>query len=132
MKRGILIGLTMVMLSISPVRAESDQQTKMKTCNADAKQQNLTGDARKTFMQACLSGSQDKAAKLAPSAKAGSKNEPAKSDAEKTSSTDLNKEGKPLTAQQQRMKDCNAEAKAKALKGEPRKVFMKSCLSDKA
>lgn len=36
---------------------------------------------------------------------------------------------KPLTAQQQKMKDCNAEAKAKALKGADRKTFMKSCLS---
>lgn len=36
---------------------------------------------------------------------------------------------KPLTAQQQRMKDCNAEAKSKELKGQARKDFMKVCLS---
>ena len=36
---------------------------------------------------------------------------------------------KPLTAQQQKMKDCNAEAKTKALKGADRKAFMKTCLS---
>lgn len=36
---------------------------------------------------------------------------------------------KPLTAQQQRMKDCNAKAKADALKGDARKAFMKKCLS---
>ena len=36
-------------------------------------------------------------------------------------------------AQQQVMKDCNAEAKTKALKGADRKAFMKTCLSgDKA
>lgn len=131
MKRGILIGLAMVTFSISPVWAESDQQTRMKTCNADAKQQNLTGDARKAFMQTCLSGSKDKAPTSDTPAKAATKTDSAKSEAAKSSSTDMNKEGKPLTAQQQRMKDCNAEAKAKELKGEPRKVFMKSCLSNK-
>ena len=33
------------------------QQDKMTQCNADATQQNLSGDARKAFMQKCLSGS---------------------------------------------------------------------------
>ena len=32
-------------------------------------------------------------------------------------------------AQRQRMKDCNTEAKTKALKGQDRKDFMKTCLS---
>lgn len=32
------------------------------------------------------------------------------------------------TAQQNKMKSCNAEAKAKDLKGDERKVFMSSCL----
>lgn len=35
-------------------------------------------------------------------------------------------------AQQERMKSCNKEAKAKSLKGDERKAFMKSCLSGKA
>ena len=39
------------------------------------------------------------------------------------------KTGKPLTDQQQKMKDCNAEAKTKSLKGDDRKAFMKTCLS---
>jgi hypothetical protein len=38
---------------------------------------------------------------------------------------------KELTPQQQKMKDCNADAKAKALKGADRKTFMKECLSAK-
>lgn len=132
MKRGVLIGLIMGCLS-APVLAETDQQTKMKNCNADAKQQNLTGDKRKAFMQTCLASSKDNSTNSetkAASATAKSKIESAKSDAAKPSS-DLNKEGKPLTAQQQRMKNCNAEAKAKELKGDPRKAFMKSCLSNK-
>lgn len=36
---------------------------------------------------------------------------------------------KGLTPQQQRMKDCNAQAKG--MKGDERKTFMSSCLSTK-
>jgi hypothetical protein len=39
------------------------------------------------------------------------------------------KPAKTLTSQQQKMKDCNAEAKTKTLKGDERKTFMKGCLS---
>lgn len=39
------------------------------------------------------------------------------------------KPAKELTPQQQKMKDCNVEAKTKALKGADRKTFMKGCLS---
>ena len=38
------------------------------------------------------------------------------------------KSGKPLTTQQARMKSCNAQAKADALKGDARKAFMSTCL----
>lgn len=38
------------------------------------------------------------------------------------------KAGKPLTAQQQRMKNCNAEAKEQSLKGDERRAFMSTCL----
>jgi len=122
MKRGILIGLMMAAFSTSGAWAEGDQQTRMKTCNADAKQQNLAGDARKAFMKTCLSGSSEKTATPATPAVPASPASPAMG---------MNKEGKPITAQQQRMRDCNAEAKTKELKGDPRKAFMKSCLSNK-
>jgi hypothetical protein len=36
---------------------------------------------------------------------------------------------KAKTAQQQKMTDCNAEAKTEKLAGEKRKAFMKTCLS---
>jgi hypothetical protein len=39
--------------------------------------------------------------------------------------------GKPMNSQQQRMKMCNADAKAKKLDGADRQAFMKSCLSGK-
>lgn len=35
-------------------------------------------------------------------------------------------------AQYQKMKDCNAEAKVRALKGDERKKFMSSCLKGKS
>jgi hypothetical protein len=47
-------------LSAAPPPAATtlnSQQQKMKTCNADAKTQALTGDARKQFMSNCLKGS---------------------------------------------------------------------------
>ena len=75
------------------------QQTKMKTCSADAKTQALTGDARKTFMKSCLSS----AGASAPAAKT-------------------------LTPQQQKMVDCNKQAKAKSLTGADRKTFIATCL----
>src|SRR5262249_22605288 len=36
-----------------------------------------------------------------------------------------------LTPQQERMKECNADASGKALKGADRSAFMKTCLSGK-
>jgi hypothetical protein len=44
--------------------------------------------------------------------------------------TCLSKKGVKLSnSQQQRMKDCNAEATTKSLSGDSRKAFMKTCLS---
>ena len=39
----------------APSDAQKAQQDKMKTCNAQAKTQTLSGDARKSFMKTCLS-----------------------------------------------------------------------------
>lgn len=132
MKTGILIGLMMAVFSTSSAWAEGDQQTRMKTCNADAKKQSLAGEARKTFMKTCLSNSGPKAtlAEAATQAEAATPAVPATPASPAAKEAD--KGNKPLTAQQQRMKDCNAEAKTKELKGDPRKAFMKSCLSNKA
>jgi hypothetical protein len=38
---------------------------------------------------------------------------------------------KPLSSSQQRMKDCNAQAREQVLSGDKRKAFMRSCLSNK-
>lgn len=88
-------------------KAPSAQQSKMKTCNADAKTKDLKGDERKAFMKDCLSAKPAEAAPAAPAA------------------------GNAGTTQQSKMKTCNADAKTKALKGDERKAFMKDCLSAK-
>ncbi len=90
---------TLLMTTAVSASALTAQQGKMSTCNAQAKEQTLSGDARKTFMKTCLSS-----APAAPAAK-------------------------ELTPQQQKMTSCNADAKTKALKGADRKAFMKTCLS---
>jgi hypothetical protein len=45
-------------------QGQNAQQDKMKTCNAQAQTQSLSGDARKSFMKTCLSGQPAAAPKL--------------------------------------------------------------------
>jgi hypothetical protein len=123
MKKSIVIGMMMAAFTAAGAWAETSQQDRMKSCNEDAGKKNLSGDARKNFMKSCLSGAATDA-KPAAAKTAG----PAKPAATGPAAT---KEEKALTPQQQRMQDCNAEAKAKDMKGDPRKAFMKSCLSNK-
>jgi hypothetical protein len=40
----------------APSPAQLAQQQRMATCNADASQRNLKGDARQSYMSGCLSG----------------------------------------------------------------------------
>jgi hypothetical protein len=55
-----------LLLSMS-VDAQNAQQEKMKTCNAQAKEQSLSGAARQSFMKTCLSNQPAAAAsKLTP------------------------------------------------------------------
>jgi psiF repeat-containing protein len=81
-----------------PALADNTQQTKMTTCNADAKTKGLTGDDRKAYMKTCLSAAGASA------------------------------DSKPLNSQQQKMKSCNADAKTKGLTGDDRKAYMSTCL----
>jgi hypothetical protein len=56
MKKIMLIGAMAGLLLATGAWAETAQQGRMKSCNADAARQNLSGDARKAFMKSCLSG----------------------------------------------------------------------------
>jgi uncharacterized membrane protein len=52
----VAVGAALAVLPGPTVFAETNsQQEKMKTCNADAKAKNLSGDERKSFMKTCLS-----------------------------------------------------------------------------
>ncbi len=51
-RAGIICSLLIAAL---PAYADNVQQTKMKSCNADASQKQLKGDDRKSFMKTCLS-----------------------------------------------------------------------------
>ena len=48
--------LFVAMTALAPASADTPQQERMKTCNAEAGSQKLSGDALKTFMSDCLSG----------------------------------------------------------------------------
>ena len=52
-------------LSVGVAHAETAQQSKMKTCNADPKAKELKGDERKAFMKECLSAKKEEPAKPA-------------------------------------------------------------------
>jgi hypothetical protein len=53
----VALGLAMVAGSVyaADAKAPTAQQSKMTTCNADAKTKDLKGDERKAFMKSCLS-----------------------------------------------------------------------------
>lgn len=98
MLRRMVAVLALTALAL-PAFANTPQQEKMKTCNADAAAKKLDGEERKKFMSECLSAKAE------------------------------GKPAKELTPQQQKMKDCNAEAKKEKLKGDARKKWMSECLS---
>src|SRR5271168_3755855 len=54
MKSLLTVSMALLLVSVC-AQAQNSQQTKMTTCNAQAKDQNLSGDARKSFMKTCLS-----------------------------------------------------------------------------
>jgi hypothetical protein len=65
MKRLILPIIAVLSLGVTATSASAatSQQTKMKTCNAEAKEKALKGDERKAFMKQCLSAKKDDGAK---------------------------------------------------------------------
>ena len=64
MKATMLITAAALLLLSMSVEAQNAQQDKMKDCNAQAKTQTLSGDARKSFMKTCLSNQPADAPKL--------------------------------------------------------------------
>ncbi|MGA8862957.1 MAG: PsiF family protein [Gallionella sp.] len=103
-------------VAVSAPAFAGSQQDKMRGCNAEAKADNLKGAERKAFMSKCLKKDYVLKADAAKgAAKADTKAAAGAADSGKTK-------------QQDKMKSCNADAKAKGLKGAERKAFMSSCL----
>lgn len=104
----LLIALCLTLAAGSAIakdeKAITPQQEKMKSCNKEAGDKGLKGDARKAFMKDCLG------------------HKPAVEAADK----------KSVTPQQQKMRDCNKQASEKSLKGKDRKAFMSECLKGDA
>jgi hypothetical protein len=108
MKKLIALACLGFAFAVSVPAFAGAQQEKMKGCNAEAKADGLKGDERKAFMSKCLKKDYVLKSEAKPTAGAAAPS------------------GK-LT-QQEKMKSCNADAKAKNLKGDERKKFMSSCL----
>ncbi|MBV6754611.1 phosphate starvation-inducible protein PsiF [Pseudomonas chlororaphis] len=119
----LLIGL----LLCSQGFAATAQQSKMSTCNADAKTQNLAGDARKAFMSNCLKAAPAAAAATPAATPAMT---PAATPAMPASKAAAVAPAKVLTPQQQKMKDCNAN-RPQGLKGDAYKTYISTCLKKK-
>ena len=119
------------MAGASPAKAPTEQQSRMKSCNADPKAKALKGDERKKFMSECLSADAKPAATAQQNkmttCNADPKAKTLKGDERKAFMKTCLSDGHAMT-QQDRMKACNADPKAKAAKGDERKKFMSECL----
>ena len=114
MKKLIALACLGFAVVISAPAFAGAQQEKMKGCNVEAK--GMKGDERRAFMSKCL--------KKDYSLKAAAASDAAKPEAKPVASA-----AAPVK-QQDKMKSCNADAKTKALKGEERRAFMKTCLKN--
>lgn len=106
------------------------QQQKMSDCSKDAHAKDLKGAEYKSYMSTCMKTT----AATATTAPAAT---PAAADAAKPADkTNANKDSKWVAVggpkganpQQEKMKACAADAKAKGLKGADRRTFMSTCL----
>lgn len=111
MKKLIALACLGFSVSVSTPVFAGAQQDKMRGCNAEAKADTLKGDERKAFMSKCLK-----------------KDYALKSDATAKPDDKAAVSAAAPVKQQDKMKNCNADAKTKALKGDERKAFMKTCL----
>ena len=124
MKKLITLASLAFVFAVSTPSFASSQQDKMKGCNQEAK--GMKGDERKAFMSKCLKKDYVLKSAAAPAAPAADKKAAAPAADAKPAAG-----AAPVSAkakQQDKMKSCNADAKAKALKGDERKKFMSSCL----
>jgi hypothetical protein len=123
MKKLIALACLGFVFAVSTPAFAGAQQDKMKGCNKEAKEGGMKGDERKAFMSKCLK--KDYVLKSAAPAAEKKEAAPAKAGDKPTASAAA---PSAKAKQQDKMKSCNSDAKAKALKGDERKKFMSSCL----
>ncbi len=112
------IAVLLAVAVFAPFSAQAGvQQDRMKDCSKQYKEQNIPKNQHRAFMSQCLKKDAGSAA------------------AAKSTSVPAAPAAAPVTAkasQQNKMKECNANAKSQSLKGAARKDFMKNCLSGSA
>ena len=122
MKKLITLACMGFAFAVSTPAFAGAQQEKMKGCNEEAK--GMKGDERKALMSKCLKKDYVLKSEAAPAAAPDKKT--AKAETKPAASAAV-PAAEPVK-QQDKMKACNADAKAKDLKGDERKKFMSSCL----
>jgi hypothetical protein len=119
--RAVAVAFAVAVLSASALAADAakkeltPQQQRMGACAHENK--GKKGDEYKAGMKECLKSKKDAGA-AAPAPKAATATPAATTTAAATAAG----------SQKDKMKNCNAEAKTKALKGADRKAFMSTCL----
>ncbi len=107
----------------APANTLTPQQQKMSDCAKDAHAKSLQGDDYKTYMSTCMKAAPAATTPAAATATTTTAAKPA--DASKTNN---DSEWVATNPQQQKMKACASDAKAKGLKGPDRRTYMSTCL----
>ncbi len=101
-------------------KPKTPQQQKFADCAHLSK--GMKGDEHTKFMSVCLSGKTHEM-------KVQAANEAHSTKEEETKEIEIKKKStSAMTAQREKMKACNSEAKSKNLTGDERKTFMSECL----
>ncbi len=117
----------------APANTLTPQQQKMSDCSKDAHAKELKGDEYKTYMSTCMKGTSTPAAAATTTAAATTATTATPApDAKPADASKSNTDAFVATGannpQQQKMKACATDAKAKGLKGADRRTYMSTCL----
>jgi hypothetical protein len=109
------------------------QQERMKTCNAQATENQLKGDDRQQFMSTCLTGKEPRdltahQQKMVTCNRTAGDQQLKGEKRRKFMKECLSAKADSVTTPQARMRDCNQTASSKRLKGAQRRAFMGDCL----
>jgi len=124
----LLSGAALAALAADPPKELTPQQQRMSDCSKASK--GLKGDEHKKFMSDCLKKDStiDVSKPAAGSATSAGKPATPVTTAATPAATPAAKPVDGKTAQQEKMKTCNADADKDKLKGDARKKFMSECL----